>query len=88
MIDNYNDRPIRPAFRFIMRMIAARIRIKGFIVFDYRRAWTNSTRDMGQWVASGAVKSRETVVEGLENMPQAFLGLFKGDNTGKMVVRL
>ena len=40
---------------------------------------------MGPWLASGAVKSRETVVDGLENMPDAFLGLFKGANTGKML---
>ena len=43
---------------------------------------------MGPWIASGAVKSRETVVDGLEAMPDAFLGLFSGANTGKMLVRL
>jgi hypothetical protein len=43
---------------------------------------------MGPWLASGAVKSRETIVEGLEAAPDAFLGLFKGENTGKMLVRL
>jgi NADPH-dependent curcumin reductase CurA len=43
---------------------------------------------MGGWLKSGAVKSRETVVEGLEHTPDAFLGLFKGENVGKMLVRL
>jgi hypothetical protein len=43
---------------------------------------------MAGWLKSGAVTSRETVVEGLENTPDAFLGLFKGVNTGKMLVRL
>jgi NADPH-dependent curcumin reductase CurA len=43
---------------------------------------------MGPWLANGTVKSRETVVDGLENAPEAFLGLFKGENTGKMLVRL
>jgi NADPH-dependent curcumin reductase CurA len=43
---------------------------------------------MGALMASGAVKSHETVVDGLENMPDAFLGLFTGANTGKMLVRL
>jgi NADPH-dependent curcumin reductase CurA len=43
---------------------------------------------MGGWIASGAVKSRETVHEGIEAMPEAFLGLFSGGNTGKMLVRL
>ena len=45
-------------------------------------------RDMGPWLANGTVKSRETVVDGLENTPDAFLGLFSGANTGKMLVRL
>jgi hypothetical protein len=43
---------------------------------------------MGPWLANGTVKSRETVVEGLERMPEAFLGLFEGANVGKMLVRL
>ena len=45
-------------------------------------------RDMGAWIASGAVTSRETVHDGIESMPDAFLGLFSGANTGKMLVRL
>ncbi len=87
MIANYND-PNPPSFRFITRIIAARIRLKGFLVFDYQAQMDEFYREMGQWVASGAVKSRETVVDGLENMPDAFLGLFRGENTGKMLVRL
>jgi NADPH-dependent curcumin reductase CurA len=43
---------------------------------------------MGGWIASGAIKSRETVHDGIEAMPDAFLGLFSGRNTGKMLVRL
>jgi NADPH-dependent curcumin reductase CurA len=45
-------------------------------------------RDMGGWIASGQVKGRDTVVEGLEQAPDAFLGLFSGANTGKMLVKL
>ena len=87
MIDSYNSG--QPAsLRFIMRMIAARIMMKGFIVFDYFPRAAEFYRDMAPWLASGAVKSRETVTEGLENMPEAFLGLFKGENTGKMLVKL
>jgi NADPH-dependent curcumin reductase CurA len=71
-----------------MRIIAARIRIKGFLVFDYQPRMDEFYRDMAGWLASGTVKSRETVVEGLENMPQAFLGLFEGKNVGKMLVKL
>jgi NADPH-dependent curcumin reductase CurA len=71
-----------------MRIIAMRIRLQGFIYTDYLPRLGEFYRDMGQWIASGKVKSRETVVEGLEAMPDAFLGLFSGANTGKMLVKL
>jgi NADPH-dependent curcumin reductase CurA len=87
MIAGYND-PNPASIRFIMRIIAARIRLKGFIVFDFQSRMDEFYREMGQLVASGAVKAQETVVDGLENTPEAFLGLFKGENTGKMLVRL
>ena len=86
MIENYND-PTPPTFRFVMRIIGARIRLQGFIVSDYLPRMGEFYAAMGPWVASGAIKSHETVVEGLENMPEAFLGLFSGANTGKMLVR-
>jgi NADPH-dependent curcumin reductase CurA len=87
MIEGYNQREPM-AFRFIQRIIAARIQLKGFIVFDYFPRMAEFYAEMAPWVANGTVKSRETVVDGLENTPEAFLGLFKGENTGKMLVRL
>ncbi|MEA3067531.1 MAG: hypothetical protein QOK41_938 [Sphingomonadales bacterium] len=86
MIENYND-PTPPAFRFVTRIIGARIRLQGFIVSDYLPRMGEFYAAMGPWIASGAIKSHETVVEGLDNMPEAFLGLFSGANTGKMLVR-
>jgi len=87
MIEGYNiTEPT--SLRFIGRIIAARIRLKGFLVFDYQPRMDEFYRDMGGWLKSGAVISRETVVEGLEQTPDAFLGLFQGANTGKMLVRL
>jgi NADPH-dependent curcumin reductase CurA len=87
MIEGYN-RTEPSTFRFIMRIVAARIRLQGFLVFDYQPRFGEFHRDMGEWLASGAVTSRETIVDGLENMPDAFLGLFEGKNTGKMLVRV
>jgi NADPH-dependent curcumin reductase CurA len=87
MIEGYNR--IEPtSLRYIMRVIAARIRLQGFLVFDYQPRFAEFHRDMAQWLASGAVKPHETVVEGLDNMPQAFFGLFEGKNVGKMLVRV
>ena len=87
MIDGYNKG--EPAcFRYIMRVIAMRIRVQGFIYTDYMGKMGAFYRDMGGWIANGQVKARDTVVEGLERMPDAFLGLFSGANTGKMLVKL
>jgi NADPH-dependent curcumin reductase CurA len=87
MIEGYNKTE-PTSLKYIMRVIAARIRLQGFLVFDYQPRFGEFYRDMGKWLADGVVTSRETVVEGLDNMPQAFLGLFEGKNTGKMLVRL
>ena len=87
MIDSYiGGEP--PAFRYIMRVIAARIMLKGFIYTDYLPEMGQFYADMGAWIAGGQVQSRETIRDGIEATPQAFLDLFTGGNTGKMLVRL
>ncbi len=87
MIEGYNKG--EPAsFRYVMRIIAARIMLRGFIYTDYMAEMSDFYRDMGGWIASGQVKSRETVLDGVERVPEAFLGLFKGENMGKMLVKL
>ena len=87
MIEGYNAaEPM--CFRFIMRVIAMRIRVQGFIYTDYMSRMRDFHRDMAGWVATGQVKARDTVVEGLDQAPDAFLGLFTGRNTGKMLVKL
>ena len=87
MIGGYNQaEPM--AFRYIMRLIAMRIRMQGFIVFDYQPRMDEFLAAMGEMLAKGQVTARETVADGLEAMPEAFLGLFEGKNLGKMLVRL
>jgi NADPH-dependent curcumin reductase CurA len=65
-----------------------RIMLKGFIYTDYMDRMGEFFGEMGPWVASGQVKGRDTLMEGLERTPDAFLGLFTGANTGKMLVRV
>ena len=87
MIEGYNE--AHPTcLKYIMRVIAMRIRLQGFIYTDYMGRLGEFYRDMGGWIASGQVKPRDTVVEGLDKTLEAFLGLFSGANTGKMLVRL
>lgn len=69
-------------------MIRDRITMQGFLVGDFGHRSGDFFRDMSGWLADGRVRERETIVEGLERMPEAFLGLFTGDNVGKMVVAL
>ncbi len=87
MIDAYNSGE-PTSLRYIMRVIAMRIRLQGFIYTDYLGQMGEFYRDVGGLIASGQMKARDTVVEGLEQTPHAFLGLFSGANTGKMLVKL
>jgi NADPH-dependent curcumin reductase CurA len=87
MIESYNRRE-PTSLRFIMRIIAARIRLQGFLVCDYQSRRDDFYREKAPLQKSGAVKAEETVVDGLEQTPEAFLGLFKGANVGKMLVKL
>ncbi|WP_300974873.1 NADP-dependent oxidoreductase [Sphingomonas sp. LHG3406-1] len=87
MIDGYNSGE-PTSLRYIMRVIAMRIMLKGFIYTDYLPRNGEFYGEMGPWVATGQVKGRDTVLEGLEKTPEAFLGLFTGANTGKMLVKL
>lgn len=88
MIDVYNDGKAQE-MKYIIRTIPARIRIEGFIYTDqFFDCMEEFYSDMGGLIASGAVTIRETVHQGIESAPEAFLGLFSGANTGKMLVKL
>lgn len=61
---------------------------KGFIVSEYQSRYPEGIAQMAQWIKEGKVKYRENVIQGLENTPQAFIGLFKGENIGKQLVKV
>ena len=87
MIDAYNDgKPLE--LRYFMRTISARIRTEGFIYTDYIAHIGEFMQDAGAMIASGKLKARTTVKEGVESTLDAFLGLFSGANTGKMLVKV
>nr|WP_026046524.1 NADP-dependent oxidoreductase [Sphingomonas sp. PAMC 26621] len=87
MIEGYNSsKPTE--LKYLMRVIAARIRIQGFLVTPYFARAQEFYQDMAAMVKSGALTSQDTVHDGLDATPDAFLGLFSGGNTGKMLVRL
>ncbi|ONF96883.1 NADP-dependent oxidoreductase [Sphingomonas jeddahensis] len=87
MIDIYNEGQPQ-SLKYLFKVIGARIAIKGFLVGDHLAGVADFYRDMGEWLAAGKLTREETVHEGLETAPQAFLGLFTGGNRGKMLVRV
>lgn len=87
MIDSYNDGKPQE-LRYLIRTIPTRLRMQGFIYTDYYSEFPAFTQEMAGWVKAGKVTARTTVKDGLESTVDAFLGLFKGSNTGKMLVKL
>ena len=87
-ISTYNETEPPPGPNNLFQIVTKRLRWQGFIVSDHPDRAPAFAKEMGGWIADGKVVWRETVHEGIENAPQAFLGLFAGTNMGKMVVRL
>ena len=87
LISQYNDRELRPGPNIVPALVN-RLTIRGFIISDHFDRIPDFLRDMGQWVREGKVRYTETVVDGIENAPKAFMDLFEGENLGKMLVKL
>jgi len=86
LISQYNSEP--HAMKNIGSVLVNRIKMQGFIVSEHMERWPVALAELGQGVATGKIKYRETVAQGLENAPQAFIGLLKGANLGKQLVKL
>lgn len=68
--------------------IPMRVRMQGFLVFDFHHLWPEALPRMAKWISNGDIKYREDWVDGLENAPEAFIRLFQGENFGKLLVRV
>jgi NADPH-dependent curcumin reductase CurA len=88
MISQYNDTEPKPGPRNLIYVVGKSLKIQGFIVSNYWSQRPQFLADMTQWIADGKIKWEETVENGIENAPKAFLNLFSGANTGKMLVKL
>ena len=86
MISGYNGAPIPLAYPQLI--LQSRLRVEGFIVSEHLEDWPAALKELGELVASGKLKYRETVASGIEAAPEAFLGLLKGRNFGKQLVKL
>ena len=87
-ISRYNDERPEPGPSNLHFIVTKRLRMQGFIVSDHVDRYPPVLAEVAPWVAAGQLQYRETILDGIENVPKAFAGLFRGDNTGKMLVRL
>jgi len=86
MIAGYNGEPIPMALPQLL--LTNRMKLEGFIVSEHMEVWPEALKELGTLVATGKFKYRETVSQGLASAPEAFLGLLKGKNFGKQLVKL
>ncbi|CAN7274088.1 NADP-dependent oxidoreductase [Polaromonas sp. LjRoot131] len=86
MIAGYDGRPMPLAYPALI--LTARLKLQGFIVAEHMEVWPEALKELGTLVGTGKLRPRETVAQGIESAPEAFLGLLKGKNFGKQLVKL
>ena len=88
MISHYNDSEPNTGPKNLISAVGKRLKLQGFIVSDHAHRVADFYADMRQWINEGKIQWEETIIDGLENAPKAFAGLFRGENMGKMMSRL
>jgi NADPH-dependent curcumin reductase CurA len=87
-ISRYNDVEPSPGPRNMFMVVTKRLLLQGFIINDHYDRFADFLAAASQWLREGRLRYRETVVEGIENAPDAFVGLLRGENIGKMLVKV
>jgi NADPH-dependent curcumin reductase CurA len=87
-ISRYNELEPPPGPRNMFMIVTKRLRMQGYIISDHYDRFGEFYAQACEWVRDGRLRYRETVIEGIENAPRAFLGLLRGENVGKMLVRV
>jgi NADPH-dependent curcumin reductase CurA len=86
-VSQYNEGSMRGPSNY-MALLVRRARMEGFVVFDYASRYGEAARELGGWMAAGKLKSVEDVVDGIETFPATLLKLFRGENRGKLVLKV
>ena len=87
-ISQYNVEKPELGPRLLWTLIAKRARVEGFLVFQFADRYPEGLSHMAEWLKAGKLKYRESVTNGLEHAPAAFMGMLKGDNIGKQLVKI
>lgn len=88
LITGYNGDKPEASLVDLGPVLIKRVRIQGFIVIDYAKRYLEAAMQLGQWLAAGKIKHRETIVEGLEHAPETLNRLFDGDKYGKLLLKI
>jgi NADPH-dependent curcumin reductase CurA len=88
MISAYNDSEPAPGPKNLIQIVGKSLMIRGFIVMEFAGLRSDFLAEVGPWIRHGKLKWQETVLDGIAEAPNAFIGLFEGKNTGKMLVKL
>jgi NADPH-dependent curcumin reductase CurA len=86
MIAGYDGQPLPMTYPALI--LSNRLKVQGFIVSEHMEVWPEALKELGMLVGSGKLRPRESVAQGIESAPQAFLGLLKGKNFGKQLVKM
>jgi NADPH-dependent curcumin reductase CurA len=86
-VSQYNEGSMKGPSNY-MALLVRRARMEGFVVFDYASRYGEAARELGAWMAEGKLKSVEDVVDGIETFPDTLLKLFRGENRGKLVLKV
>ncbi len=87
-IAHYNAENPPRGPRILAALLVNSARAEGFIVYEYQQRFQAALVELQRWMAEGRLKAKETIIEGIENAPKAFMGLFEGANTGKLLVKV
>jgi NADPH-dependent curcumin reductase len=87
-ISQYNNTEAVKGPSNYLSLLVNRASMTGMVVFDYAARYGEAMQEMAGWMKQGKLKTREDIVEGLETFPETLLKLFKGENTGKLVLKV
>jgi len=74
--------------RLYPQFVIHRVKLQGFIVYDYAGRFPEARKQLKKWIIEDKIKVKENIINGFENIPEALLGLFRGENIGKQIIRV
>src|SRR5262249_23679763 len=87
-ISQYNLEKFEMGPRLLWNLIVKRAKVQGFLVFDFAARYKEAAQQLAEWLRAGKLRYRETMAQGIQNAPKAFIGMLEGQNIGKQLVQV